>query len=377
VLPTTENDPVTSAVDSVVVVASVVVVTSAAPSWFSAIPRRPPILTPHNAIRRKENTVTPSKLAEAKNPIAVPGTNLERAQSHKKAVISPLAMTLAAVVAGVVLITLGIVLARQPGPVESTPATSIAEATAGSETVEAMAAEVVVSGAEVAQQDVADATTAELPVVAATTAVASGLGDVSVIAADVVDSVVTVNVTVDIRGPRDLTGSGSGIILDTFGTIVTNAHVVADATSLSVTLADGSTIEAAIVGIDESQDVAVLTVDATGLSPVSVGSTGGLVVGNPVIAVGNPLGLEGGPSVTTGIVSALGRVLEDTSVSLTGVIQTDAAITEGSSGGALLDAEGRLVGMTTAVGVSSVGVEGIGFAIPVETVMSVVAQLTS
>ena len=134
---------------------------------------------------------------------------------------------------------------------------------------------------------------------------------------------------------------------------------------------------AEIVGIDESQDVAVLAVDTSGLSPISIGSTDGLVVGNPVIAVGNPLGLEGGPSVTTGIVSALGRVLEDTSVSLTGVIQTDAAITEGSSGGALLDAEGRLVGMTTAVGVSSVGVEGIGFAIPVETVMSVVAQLTS
>ncbi len=94
-----------------------------------------------------------------------------------------------------------------------------------------------------------------------------------------------------------------------------------------------------------------------------------------MIAVGNPLGLEGGPSVTTGIVSALGRVLEDSSVSLTGVIQTDAAITEGSSGGALLDSGGRLIGMTTAVGVSSVGVEGIGFAIPVETVEAVVDSL--
>jgi S1-C subfamily serine protease len=89
------------------------------------------------------------------------------------------------------------------------------------------------------------------------------------------------------------------------------------------------------------------------------------------------VGFEGAPSDTTAIVSALGRVLEDTSVSLTGVIQADAAITEGSSGGALLDVQGSLIGATTAVGVGSVGVEGIGFAIPVETVIAVVAQLTS
>ena len=95
-----------------------------------------------------------------------------------------------------------------------------------------------------------------------------------------------------------------------------------------------------------------------------------------MIAVGNPRGLEGGPSVTTGIVSALGRVLVDTSVSLPGVIQTDTAITEGSSGGALPDAQDRLIGVTTAVGVSSAGSEGIGFAIPVETVVPAVAQLT-
>ena len=84
--------------------------------------------------------------------------------------------------------------------------------------------------------------------------------------------------------------------------------------------------------------MAVLSIDASELSPISIGGTDGLAIGNPVIAVGNPRGLEGGPSVTTGIVSALGRVLVDTSVSLTGVIQTDTAITEGSSGGALPDA---------------------------------------
>jgi S1-C subfamily serine protease len=184
-------------------------------------------------------------------------------------------------------------------------------------------------------------------------------------------------VTIAVRGPGDLTGSGSGIILATDGTVVTNAHVVSNATSVTVTLTDGSTVAATVVGVDESSDVAVLAINASGLSPIAIGSTSGLAVGNPVIAVGNPLGLEGGPSVTTGIVSALGRVLVDTSVSLEDVIQTDAAITEGSSGGALLNSAGQLVGMTTAVGVSSIGVEGIGFAIPVETVMTAVARLTS
>lgn len=203
------------------------------------------------------------------------------------------------------------------------------------------------------------------------------LVDVSDVAAEVVDSVVTVDVAIDVRGRGELTGSGSGIVLDDDGTIVTNAHVVEDATRVTVTLADGTTADATVVGIDSAQDLAVLDIDATGLSPISLGTTDGLAVGDPVIAVGNPLGLDGGPSVTTGIVSALGRVLEESDVSLQGVIQTDAAITEGSSGGALLDGEGRLIGVTTAVGVSSVGVEGIGFAIPVETVTTVVAAIAT
>lgn len=203
------------------------------------------------------------------------------------------------------------------------------------------------------------------------------LTDVSTIAARVVESVVTVNVTIDVRGPGELTGSGSGVVIDSDGTVVTNAHVVTSATSVAVTLADGTTLDATVVGIDVTHDLALLRVDASGLSPVEIGSTSDLSVGDPVIAVGNPLGLEGGPSVTTGIVSALGRVLDDGQVSLDGVIQTDAAITEGSSGGALLDSEGRLIGVTTAVGVSSVGVEGIGFAIPIETVTAVVAALVA
>jgi serine protease Do len=238
--------------------------------------------------------------------------------------------------------------------------------------------------------DLVPAATSELLTVPAVTSVAvssdggegataatatTGLVDVSDIAADVVDSVVTINVTIDVRGPGDITGSGSGIIVDGDGTIVTNAHVVDGVSTVTVTLTGEATHAAAVVGIDTIHDLAVLAIDADGLSPITLGTTDGLEVGNPVVAVGNPFGLEGGPSVTTGIVSALGRVLEDSDVSLHGIIQTDAAITECSSGGALLDGEGRLIGVTTAVGVSSVGIEGIGFAIPVETVSSVVAAL--
>lgn len=227
----------------------------------------------------------------------------------------------------------------------------------------------VSTGAGNAATTIAEVTSSATP--------ASNLVDVSEIAGQVVDSVVTVHVTIDVRGPGSVTGSGSGIILDGDGTIITNAHVVDGATSVSITLADGTVLDASVVEVDAGQDLAVLDVDASGLSPISLGTTEGLEVGEPVIAVGNPLGLEGGPSVTTGIISALDRVLQESGVTLTGVIQTDAAITQGSSGGALLDAEGRLIGITTAVGVSSVGVEGIGFAIPVESIASVLGGLAT
>ncbi|MFZ0492692.1 MAG: trypsin-like peptidase domain-containing protein, partial [Acidimicrobiia bacterium] len=130
-----------------------------------------------------------------------------------------------------------------------------------------------------------------------------------------------------------------------------------------------------LVGVDTDHDLAVISIDSTDLTPVKFGSTEDLLVGDPAIAIGYPLGLEGGPSVSTGIVSAKGRTITDSTASLSGIIQTDAAITEGSSGGALLDAQGSLVGITTAVGVSSVGIEGIGFAIPIETIEQVLPEL--
>jgi S1-C subfamily serine protease len=212
----------------------------------------------------------------------------------------------------------------------------------------------------------------------------SGLTDVSDLAAQVSGSVVTIEVTGSIRGREAVSGIGSGVIVGQDGTVVTNAHVVESAgvasragaaSTVTAITADGTRHAATVVTVDSSSDLALLDIDADGLTAIELGSTEGLLVGDPVVAVGNPLGLEGGPSVSTGIVSALDRTLEDANRTLTGILQTDAAITEGSSGGALLDSQGRLVGITTAVGVSRVGVEGIGFAIPVEDVAGLLKYL--
>lgn len=212
--------------------------------------------------------------------------------------------------------------------------------------------------------------------VAATTPVATvaGLTDVSDVAAVVIDSVVKIEITAVFRGREAVVASGSGVIVDGAGTIVTNAHVVEGARSgVEVILTDGTTHAGTVVTVDDAHDLAIVSIDAGDLTPIELGSADGLLVGDPVIAVGNPLGLEGDPSVSTGIVSALDRTLEDAGSTLTGIIQTDAAITEGSSGGALLDGTGRLIGITTAVGVSSVGIEGMGFAVPVEAITALLA----
>ncbi|HSR44717.1 MAG TPA: trypsin-like peptidase domain-containing protein, partial [Acidimicrobiia bacterium] len=192
----------------------------------------------------------------------------------------------------------------------------------------------------------------------------------------VVPAVVTVQIGAQTAGGVITQGSGSGVIIDESGHIVTNDHVAGDADSLRVVLSDGRIYEATLVGTDPVTDLAVLDIDAGDLTAVDFGSTDGMNVGDTAIAVGSPLGLNGGPSLTVGVLSAFGREVRTSSTSiLYGMLQTDAPITQGSSGGALVDEDGRLIGITTAVGVSAVGIEGIGFATPIEIVERVVADI--
>jgi len=195
------------------------------------------------------------------------------------------------------------------------------------------------------------------------------------VARAVLPSIVTVEVRASSVGEFVAEGSGSGVVLSADGLLVTNQHVVEGAGQVRVIFAGGRTYPAEIAGKDPATDLAVLRIAAGGLTPIALGSSGSLEIGDTAIAVGSPLGLKGGPSVTVGVVSAFDRQLGTGNDILYGMIQTDAPITRGSSGGALVDASGRLIGITTAIGVSDVGAEGLGFAIPVELVALVTEQL--
>jgi len=171
-------------------------------------------------------------------------------------------------------------------------------------------------------------------------------------------------------------GSGSGFVWDNNGHIVTNNHVVEEASALTVTLSDHSSYEAEVVGTEASKDIAVLRIKASGnkLRPVRVGSSTNLQVGQKVVAIGNPFGLD--QTLTTGVVSALGREIKaNNGRTIQDVIQTDAAINPGNSGGPLLDSRGQLIGMNTAIISPSGSSAGIGFAVPVSTVNRIVPQL--
>jgi S1-C subfamily serine protease len=171
-------------------------------------------------------------------------------------------------------------------------------------------------------------------------------------------------------------GSGSGIVYDTEGHIITNYHVIEDADELFVTLPDETTVPATVVGADASNDLAVLQVDVSPdlLHPVPLGASGDLRVGQFVVAIGNPFGFE--RTLTVGVVSALGRVIESPDDRFIGeIIQTDAAINPGNSGGPLLDLSGRVIGVNTAIFSPSQASAGIGFAVPVDTVRRVVPEL--
>jgi S1-C subfamily serine protease len=171
-------------------------------------------------------------------------------------------------------------------------------------------------------------------------------------------------------------GTGSGIVYDEQGHIITNYHVIEDAAELFVTLADETTVQAEVVGADASNDLAVLKVDADPalLHPIPLGASEDLRVGQFVVAIGNPFGFE--RTLTVGVVSALGRVIESPDERFIGeIIQTDAAINPGNSGGPLLDLSGRIIGVNTAIFSPSQASAGIGFAVPVDTVRRVVPSL--
>ncbi len=173
-------------------------------------------------------------------------------------------------------------------------------------------------------------------------------------------------------------GSGSGSIIDKRGYVVTNYHVIENASSINISLADGSTYEGKIVGKDKNTDIAVLKFDppsGTELKTISFGDSENLKVGQKVIAIGNPFALE--RTMTTGIISGLGRPIQEsgTNVIIRNMIQTDAAINPGNSGGPLLDNQGKMIGINTVIYSSSGSSAGVGFAIPVSTARRVVSEL--
>lgn len=173
-------------------------------------------------------------------------------------------------------------------------------------------------------------------------------------------------------------GSGSGVVYGEDGYIITNHHVVDGADVVAVVFSDGARFPGEVVGSDPVTDIGVILVEREDVTPIAIGSSSGLVIGQPAIAVGNPLALIGGPTVTAGIVSALDRTLFDAGgEDLYGLVQTDAPIAPGSSGGALVDANGRLIGITTAIAVSDVGPADLGFAVPVDIVVGVANDLIS
>jgi putative serine protease PepD len=174
------------------------------------------------------------------------------------------------------------------------------------------------------------------------------------------------------------TAQGTGFIYDTKGDIVTNDHVISGSSSVNVKLSDGSAYKATVVGSDPSTDLAVLHIDAPSskLVPVSLADSSKVSIGDGVVAIGNPFGLDG--TVTTGIVSALNReIVAPDNTPIEGAIQTDAAINHGNSGGPLLDLQGNVIGVTSQIQSDSGGNDGVGFAVPSNTVASIVTQLIS
>lgn len=200
------------------------------------------------------------------------------------------------------------------------------------------------------------------------------------IAAAALPAVVSIEVLASEPGdnadPARVVGTGSAIVITTDGYLVTSHHVVEGAVAIDAVLSDGTVFPAEWVGSDPFTDLAVIKIEAAGLTALEFGPLGGLEAGDPAITVGGSPGLQGGTNVTPVIVSALDRRLDLRSGDrLYGLIETDSPIIFGSSGGALLDEEGTLIGIATAVGAGQEGAEGLGFAVPGNVAAVVVAEL--
>jgi serine protease Do len=187
-------------------------------------------------------------------------------------------------------------------------------------------------------------------------------------------SVQTQSLTVDnLLQAQTQEAAGTGFIVSADGKIVTNDHVVAGAQQVQVTLSDGTTKPAEVLGADQNADLAVLKIDGSNLPTAKLGDSNDVAVGDPVVAIGNALALQGTPTVTEGIVSALNRTIsEENGVRLQHVTQTDAAINPGNSGGPLVDSQGQVIGINTAVAGQA---QSIGFAISIDQAKQVLGQL--
>ena len=199
------------------------------------------------------------------------------------------------------------------------------------------------------------------------------VGNVSAVVQDTVVSITTESLSSNPFMPQYVeSGAGSGVIISEDGYIITCNHVIAGADNLTVTLYNGDEYNATVIGTDSSTDLAVIKVEASGLKPATIGSSDDLAIGETAIAVGNPLGTLG-HSVSSGIVSALEREVTVEGQTMT-LMQTDAAVNPGNSGGGLFDANGALIGIVNAKS-SGDGIEGIGFAIPISTAMPICESL--
>jgi S1-C subfamily serine protease len=181
-------------------------------------------------------------------------------------------------------------------------------------------------------------------------------------------------VTIQTGGANSMFGgAGTGVVISNDGLILTNAHVIEGAGGeISVRFNDGTTASAQLVGASTGDDIALIQADRGGLTAASLGSSANLLVGDPVVAIGNALNLGGDPSVTSGIVSAKDRTISDGTISLDNLIQTDAAINPGNSGGPLVNANGEVVGINTAI---IAGAQNIGFSIAIDSVEELIDEL--